>query len=574
MGDVPTPPAAGGQVSEGLPGLRLDELLTEVSDRLAEISATRDQLHGLLDAVVGIAGGLELPATLRRIVEAATRLVDAEYGALGVIGPDQSLSQFVYTGIDEATRQRIGHLPDGRGILGLLIDEPRPLRLHRIDEHPASYGFPPNHPPMATFLGVPVRVREEVFGNLYLTQKRGGDFTDDDERVVQALAAAAGVAIENARLYGEARRRQRWLEASSEISTALLSGTDPDEVLPLIAARARELAEADCTLLVLPDPVAPDERLVVTVADGADAAELRGLRAPIDGSVAGRVYRSGEGESVPDVSAADVADSLFGDAPAYGPALFVPLGGPPATGVLVAARRLGAHRVSVEATDVTTAFAGQAAVALRLAEAQRAQRRLAVYADRDRIARDLHDQVIQRLFATGMALESVTRQVGAAPLQAKLHRAVDDLDHTIRDIRATIFSLQNGGDAPIPLRQRLVAVVEETTADSGLAVDLHVSGPIDTLVPAAVADHFLAALREALSNAVRHAKASLVSVTVLAGEELRLEVADDGIGIGGDTRRSGLANLQQRAVELGGRLRTVPGLDGRGTCVHWAVPLR
>jgi signal transduction histidine kinase len=562
-------PSERERLSSGLSSLRLNELLHEVTDRLAEIAASRDQLHGLLDAVVGVASGLELPATLRRIVAAAVALVDAEYGALGVIGPDRSLDQFVSTGIDEATRQRIGHLPEGHGLLGLLIDDPRPVRLHRIDEHRASYGFPPNHPPMNTFLGVPVRVRDEVFGNLYLTEKRGGDFTADDEVVVQALAAAAGVAIENARLFEQTRRRQRWLEASNEIRAALLSGTDADEALLLVAARARELAGADAVLLLLPDPVAAGERLVVTVADGSDAADLRGARTPIDGSVTGRVYAGGQAEVVADI--ADGEPAFAGHA-GYGPALVLPLGGPQETGVLVVANRVGAAAFSPEATELTAAFAGQAALALRLAEAQRAQAQLALYADRDRIARDLHDQVIQRLFATGMALQSITRQV-PAPLQAKLHRAVDDLDHSIGDIRATIYGLQAAADDAQALRQQIVAVVEAVTGGSELELDLHVAGPVDTVVSADVSGHALAVLREALTNVVRHAKATTVAVSVAATDRLRIQVTDDGIGIPDGGRRSGLANLADRAARLGGTFQTGPDRHGAGTQLSWEVPL-
>jgi signal transduction histidine kinase len=555
--------------------LRLNEL-HEVTERLAEIAGSRDQLHGLLDAVVGVASGLELPATLRRIVEAAVTLADAEYGALGVIGTDRSLDQFVYIGIDEATRLRIGHLPEGHGILGLLIDDPRPVRLHRLADHPASFGFPPNHPPMNTFLGVPVRVRDEVFGNLYLTEKRGGDFTADDEVVVQALAAAAGVAIENARLFEQTRRRQRWLEASNEIRAALLSGTDADEVLLLIAARARELAAADAVLLLLPDPVAPKEQLVVTVADGADAADLRGLRMPIPESAAGRVYRTGEAEDVEAITATpEVAALESARLPhaRYGPALLAPLGGPGETGVLVVANSTGSAAVSAEARELTIAFAGQAALALRLAEAQRAQAQLALYADRDRIARDLHDQVIQRLFATGMALESISRQVTGAAAQAKLHRAVDDLDRTIRDIRSTIYALQTPLDQPRPVRQQILAVLEEATGDSGLELDLHVTGPIDTLLPPEVTAHALAVLREAATNVVRHAQATTVTVTVAAADRLCVGVTDDGTGIPDGGHRSGLANLADRAAQLGGTFTAGPAPTGAGTRLVWDVPL-
>jgi signal transduction histidine kinase len=557
------------RLSSGLSSLRLNELLHEVTDRLAEVAAGRDQLHGLLDAVVGVAGGLELAATLRRIVAAAVALVDAEYGALGVIGADRSLEQFVYTGIDEATRRRIGHLPEGHGILGLLIADPRPVRLHRIDEHPASFGFPPNHPPMNTFLGVPVRVRDEVFGNLYLTEKRGGDFTADDEVVVQALAAAAGVAIENARLFEQTRRRQRWLEASNEIRAVLLSGPDPEQALQLLAARARELADADAVLLLQPDPAAPAERLVVTVADGADAADLRGVRTPITGSTTGRVYTTGHPEAVADITAGEPA---FTGHAGYGPAAVLPLGGPAETGVLVVANRVGAAAFTPDAIELTTAFAGQAALALRLAEAQRAHAQLALYADRDRIARDLHDQVIQRLFATGMALQSLTRQV-PTPLQAKLHRAVDDLDHSIADIRATIYALHTAANDPPPLRQQIVALIDAATTGTTLHPDLHLTGPLDTLLTPELTNHTLAVLREALTNVVRHANATTVTITITATDHLNIQITDNGTGIPPNGRRSGLTNLAHRATQLGGTFHTHPNPHGTGTNLSWNVPL-
>jgi signal transduction histidine kinase len=393
--------------------------------------------------------------------------------------------------------------------------------------------------------------------------------------VVQALAAAAGVAIENARLFEQTRRRQRWLEASNEVRAALLSGTDTDEALRLIAARARELAAAHAVLLLQPDPIAPDERLVITVTDGAETADLRGLRVPIDASAAGRVFRTGRTEEVesvvgsPEVIAVEPA---FAARPGYGPALLVPLGGPSETGVLVVANQLGAARLSPEATELTVAFAGQAALALRLADAQRAQAQLALYADRDRIARDLHDQVIQRLFAAGMSLESITREVSGAAAQAKLHRAVTELDQSIRDIRSTIFALQAPVDEAPPLRRQIITVIDETTGASGLEVDLHVSGPVDTIVPAQVARHALAVLREATTNVVRHAKASTLGVTVVAADRLCVEVTDDGIGLLANGHRSGLANLADRATQLGGAFSAARASTG-GTRVVWDVPL-
>lgn len=237
-----------------LSGLRLREVLRDLQDRIELLIGTRDKMDGLLDAVLAVASGLELDATLRRIVQAAIELGEAKYGALGVLADDGSLSQFIYLGIDDEARQLIGHLPEGHGVLGVVIEEAKPLRLEEISAHPASAGFPAHHPPMHSFLGVPVRVRDEVFGRLYLTEKKNGEpFTDDDEVVVQALAAAAGIAIENAHLYEQARVRQQWLAATSEVTTELLGGTDPAEALDTIATRALELTGSDVTMLALPN---------------------------------------------------------------------------------------------------------------------------------------------------------------------------------------------------------------------------------------------------------------------------------------------------------------------------------
>lgn len=554
-----------------LSGLRLDDLLAEVQVRLTDLMVSRDHLHGLLDAVVAVGAGLDLAATLRQIVTAAATLADARYAALGVISEDKiQLREFITTGIDEPTRHKIGSLPSGRGVLGTLIRDPHPIRLADIANHPDSYGFPPNHPPMRTFLGVPIRVRDEVFGNLYLTEKRGGDFTADDEVLVRALAAAAGVAIENAGLFDQTRRRQRWLEASAEITTALLSGRDPEEVLPRIADSAKELLDADSTAIALADPDRSGETLVITVAAGHDADRLRGTRLPAEGSITGQVYRTGVSERLRNGEHPTVPLPVTGD----GPAVFVPLGGPgTALGTLIARNRPGGAEFSSESLTVITAFAGQAALALQLADAQRAQRQLAVYADRDRIARDLHDRVVQRLFATGMLLDSVLPQVRGADLQAKLHRAVDDLDHTIREIRATIFALMAAPDeAHRGLWQRLAAVVEQTTAGTGLSPSMQVNGPVDALVPDDIGEHAIAVMREALSNVVRHAKASTASVAVSAGDSLRIEVRDNGIGPPAPGRRSGLNNLAGRATELGGTLTLDPA-PGGGTQLVWEVPL-
>jgi len=276
-----------------LPHLQLDELLVELQGRLQAVLTTRDRMRGLLEAVVAIGSGLDLESALRRIVETAVGLVDATYGALGVIGEAKRLAEFIPVGLSQDQIGRIHHWPEGRGLLGLLIDDPRPLRLADITAHPASSGFPEGHPPMQGFLGVPVRVRNVVFGNLYLTGKRnGGEFSEDDEAVLVALGAAAGVAVENARLYEAARRQQRWIQASAEVTTRLLSGADPAEVLADVTRQARELSGADLAVLALPDESGRAMTISYADGDGADAA--RGLVLPAGESLSGLVLSTGK----------------------------------------------------------------------------------------------------------------------------------------------------------------------------------------------------------------------------------------------------------------------------------------
>ncbi|MFP5219145.1 MAG: GAF domain-containing protein [Actinomycetes bacterium] len=560
------------------PQLQLDDLLTELQARLAEVLRTRDRVHGLLEAVMAVGSDLDLQTVLRRIVEAAVRLVDAEYGALGVIGGDGFLAQFITVGVDEEQAARIGSLPHGHGILGVLIRDPKPLRLDDLTEHEAAYGFPRNHPVMRTFLGVPIRVRDEVFGNLYLTEKRGGSvFDGEDEAVVTALAAAAGVAIENARLYESTRRRERWVAANAEISTALLSGTGAEEVLPLVATRALELAGADTALVAVPSGDDRD-RLVVEAAVGVDGERLTGHAVGEPGSVLGEVRASGN----PAVLAAvDGPHALSADR-SVGSAVVVPLGSADGTddrGVLVVAGPVGGDPVDPDCLTELQVFAAHASLALELAARRREAERLSVYEDRDRIARDLHDVVIQRLFATGMTLESASRMIGqSAPAVAgKVRGAVDDLDATIREIRASIYALQTAPlEQPVTVRSRILELVDAATEQLGFAPTLQISGLVDTGLEPEVAEQLLAVLREALSNAARHARASsvLVSLDVDPASGARLVVSDDGIGIGSDTRRSGLANMARRAEDLGGSFEVGPAGPDGGTEVVWSVPGR
>lgn len=553
-----------------LPQLRLDDLLAELQSRVAAVLATRDRVHALLDAVVSIESDLELDTVLHRIVEAAAALVDARYGALGVIGQDDRLSRFVTVGISEEEIKAIGSWPTGQGILGLLIKEPASIRLADLSTHPASSGFPPAHPPMRRFLGVPVRVRDEVFGNLYLTEKAGGgEFDKDDESVVAALATAAGVAIENARLYEEARRRERWREASAEVSTSLLSGTVPAEVLTLVARRAREICDAGYAMVAL----AEGEELTVQAADGEHADALAGRRLRIDDVLAGRVFRTGESLLLAD--AGEAAREVRSPPPVPLEAvLIVPMGtGREVRGVLAVANAPGRPAFTRSAQRLLEAFAAQAAVAIELAERRRDAERLVLLEDRDRIAKDLHDTVIQRLFATAMTLMSAMKMTDRPDVAVRVQRAVDDLDETIRQIRSTIFALQAVPGAHPALRERILEVVQGATESLGFAPAVRLEGLLDTAVSAETGEHLVAVLQEALSNVVRHAHARHVHVTVDAGDSLVLVVEDDGTGIPPCGRRSGLRNLAERARTLGGSFE-IRDREGGGSVLDWRVPLR
>ena len=573
-------PDASGR-PELLPQLRLDELLAELQGRLQAVLATRDRMRGLLEAVVAISSGLDLESTLRRIVETAIELVDATYGALGVIGEGQ-LAEFIPVGLSDEEIGRIDHWPAGRGLLGLLIKDPRPLRLARISEHAESSGFPAGHPAMGSFLGVPVRVRDEVFGNLYLTNKRGGgEFTDDDEAVLVALGAAAGVAVENARLYSAARRSQRWMQASAEVTTALLSGADPAEVLARITSQARDLSDADLAVLALPDEEA--RGLTVAYADGDGAQAVRGLVLPTGQSLSGQVLATGDPVTSTDFAGDERASTAARAAMSHvGPAVIFPLGAPGSRrGVLTIGRRHGRAPFPAAEASFAASFAAQAGVALELAASRAEAERLSVYEDRDRIARDLHDLVIQRLYATGMSLQGTMPMISRPEVAGRVSRAVDDMDQTIREIRGAIFALQaRDTGRPSDPRADIVRLAGEMTAVLGFAPSLRLGAGLRTLNSEELTGQVLIVLREALSNVARHAGASRAGVTVDVDQDgvLSVIVTDDGTGLPpGDGRRSGLRNLADRAAKLGGELLLTPAEPNAprpGTRLEWRVPTR
>jgi len=570
MPDPPTSSAPSRSVGAPLAGLQLDELLRELMDRLTEITKTRDRLQSLLDAVVAVGAGLELEGTLQRIVQTAVDLVDARYGALGVLG-DEGLSEFVYVGIDRETRAKMGHLPEGKGLLGHLIEHPVPIRVPDVSVHPSSVGFPPNHPPMRSFLGTPVRLRDAVFGNIYLTEKKGAaEFTPDDAVVLEALAAAAGVAIENARLFEQAVLRERWLQASGEVNSLLSTGGSSDAALKLIVTRTQELSRSKAALILLAD-------------DNGANLTVRAAAGDVDDDIVGVAIASAE-LAVTDVLMVDeptiiedfalhVQDATvkFGD---YGPANVVPLGSAATVnGVLLALREKGDEQFAREVLPMLTSFADQAALALEWADRQRQQRLLDVLADRDRIAGDLHDHVIQRLFAAGMNLQATVAQITNSNARGRVTHVVSQLDETVREIRTSIFDLHTTAeDNPSSLRRKMLDAVTELGAEAERSPAVRISGAVDSLVTGAIAENALAVVQEGVSNAVRHAHATDITVTVEAGADFVIDVSDDGIGMPADVARSGLLNVERRATACGGTASVLPGPNG-GTRLVWRVPL-
>ncbi|MGW4936542.1 GAF domain-containing protein [Streptomyces sp. NPDC004166] len=565
-----------GPAEQYLPKLRLDELLDELQARIDAARGTQDRVHRLLEAVLSVGRELDLPQALRSIVEAAVVLVDAEYGALGVIGDDRMLSEFLTIGVGDEEREKIGALPSGHGILGELIRHPEPLRLAELSDHPASYGFPDHHPPMHSFLGVPIRVRDKVFGNLYLTEKRAAaEFDAEDEAVLATLAVAAGVAIENARLYEETRLRERLLRASSQVTSALLSGAPSADVLELIVEQARGIVSADVGMIA--ERVAGEEVLRPLFAVGAEAERRRGLVMSGQDGFVEAAFSTAEPVISPDIQQDPRIDQGSVLWAGLGSVVGVPLvASGKSIGVLVLGRTAGRTPFTDTDAGPLLGFAGQAALALELAERRRDAEQIALLQDRDRIARDLHDLAIQRLFAAGMTLQSTQRFVDHPEAAERLSRTVDDLDETIKIIRSTIFGLRahGGGPEKAGLRRRVSEAVQVSAGTLGFTPALRIEGLVDTDVPGDVADHALAVLGEALSNAARHSGANSADVHLrFAGGELTLTVADDGCGVPQGVARSGLRNLEERADALGGTL-TVGDRPGGGTRLVWRVPVR
>jgi len=548
-----------------VPRLELDQLLMQLMDRADDVLATQGRLRGLLRANALVAGELSLPVVLRQIVTAARDLLGARYAALGVLGRDGGLEQFVHAGMDDELVARVGDLPYGRGILGLLISEPVPIRLPDLSAHPASAGFPPGHPPMTGFLGVPVRIGEEIFGNLYLTEhSRGGEFTADDEELAIALAAAAGAAIANARRFAESERRRRWLDASAELTPRLLSaGAGASHTL--IAEYAAAAAEADFAALTVPH--GPDQVIVAGVA-GELTAGMMNRMAPLADSLTGQAIRTGQPGLVTGDRCQAAAAALGADT---GPLVVVPLAaGEQVRGALMLGRLAAHARFTETDLDMAISFAGHAAVAMELAQARIDQIILAQAEDHDRIAGDLHDHVIQELFALGMRLEGHAARSDRVAAE-RINGYVDTLDEVIKNIRTSIFGLQRPLRAPAGLPARIMEIIEEHTPQLGFTADVSFVGPLDPGPGETLAHDILAVTRESLSNCARHAHATAVSVSLALRDELvTLDITDNGRGLGTPARSSGLSSMRRRAERNGGTFQLSTPASG-GTCLSWTA---
>ncbi|APA77319.1 GAF domain-containing sensor histidine kinase [Mycobacterium avium subsp. hominissuis] len=545
-------------------------------NRFDELAAARDQTEKLLRVIAEIGAGLDLDATLHRIISAARELTSAPYGALAVRDRHANLISFVHEGMDAETVRRIGHHPVGKGLLSLsLLDTPA-LRMDDLTAHPAAAGFPEHHPAMRAFLAVPITIRGAVFGNLYLTHvDEARVFSDADEMAARALAFAAAVAIDNAQVFERERMSVKWIEASREITTALLSRTEPHRrPMQLIAERACALTDAEQAIVLVPaDPGEPGnpevDTLVVSAAVGLPAADVLGQRVPVRGSTSGAVFKSGE-PLITDEFRYPI--QAFTDA-GRRPAIVMPLRArDEVVGVIAIARGTEQPPFDESYLDLVRDFATHAAIALALAAAREDARQLAVLADRERIAHDLHDHVIQRLFAAGMDLQGTLARARSPEVADRLNRTLDDLQTIIEEIRTTIFALRSPAAVAGDFRHRIQRVIAELTENRDLVTTVRMDGPM-TAVGAELAEHAEAVTAEAVSNAVRHSGASRLTVQIGVADMFTLDVIDNGRGIAsGNTRRSGLANMTRRAEQLGGSCE-ISSPPGGGTRVHWTAPL-
>jgi len=557
-------------------------------------AATADLMHAVLE----LTAELDLTSLLGRFVDVTTSLTGARYGAINILDERGTSTTFVQSGFSEAVVAFLDHPPRAVGVLGQIPDR-GVLRLDDLTRHPAFGGLPTGHPSMGSFLGVAVRVRAEVFGYLYLADKRGG-FDDEDEDVVLALGAAAGVAIQNAQLVAAADRRERWLAAGQDITTMLLEGADEEDVLTRVAWSAREVDGADTCVLVLPGM---GDELVMEIVDGRGGGELLGLTMARTGH-AWESFLTGSGVVVP--SLATAREPQLAPLRQFGPALYAPLRtGGRSVGVLMLLRCVGANPFTPADLAMSQTFAAQAALALELADARRTEDAAALRDERARIARDLHDMAIQQLFATGMQLETVRQRAERdvdVELTGVLGQALESVDSSVQQIRVIVHELHDPDDAA-SLVDRLARECSLARIGLGFTPTLVITSDgaevrrtgvagsveadtaqgfaerLDDVIGADRADDVVAVTREGLANAARHAHSSAVTVRVVvdgSGPEgsVQIEVEDDGDGVSqARVRHSGTKNLAARAQQEGGTFTLGPPPSGRGTLLSWRAPL-
>ena len=510
---------------------------------------TGNGAQALLNAIMAVSSDLDLHSILNQIVASACDVTHAERGFLGVLGENGQLIDYVVHGFTEDEVKAMGDLPFGLG----LISNPHPLRLRGLGDHPEAYGFPANHPPGESFLSMPVRIGDSVFGNLYLSQKADGEhFTNGDESRVDALARVAGLMVRNARRYAVSERRREWVEASAEIAESLHDATRIDETLSLIVSGARRVSRAALVAVVR----RTDGGFEVPACSGSPSATLPVLLDLFSDEI-DTVRQSGE-----------LLTCLYdGD----GTAVIVPLTAQLSDqGVMLAILERGRGQLLDEDRELVSSFVAHASLALDRAQAIVDRHELMLVNDRDRIARDLHDLVIQRLFATGLQLQGARRFSPTSEGQDRIDTAVTELDQAIRDIRSTIYELQHGNDSTP--RADLNNLIREYADTLGFTPQIRVIGALDSLVNRTLADQLLAVAREALSNCARHAEARACLVEVEVDSDwLLLRVTDNGQGVDEEVRESGLRNLRRRAEQLGGEM-TLEGIQPSGTCLSWRVP--
>lgn len=561
--------AAGIHFPDG-PKLELENLLAQLISRADEVMATQARLRNLITATNSVVGDLDLPTVLRNIAESARKLVNARYAAMGVIGADGHLEQFIHVGMDPSVADQIDHLPEGKGLLGALIEDPQPVRLRSLAADQRSSGFPANHPPMTSFLGVPIRVRDEVYGNLYLTDQVGGEFSADDEELIQALAASAGIAIANARLFEESRFQERWSNALAQVNRHMLEN-DEDAGIDILTQQLLELTTADlvCVLRAVPER----DTLLVNRAVGLGSAELLDATFAFEGSVAQSVIEDGSPRTF-DRSQSHPSTGFLSQS-GMAQALFVPFDiSDDERGLLVVARneeQLPFHNLDIE---LASSFADQATLAVQRSRSRSDQQKMEILEDRSRIARDLHDHVIQRLFAAGLSLQAVASGLSPSPAATKIVTQISEIDDTIAQIRQTIFALKsNSASTAGGLRARLREVIEKVADQFVSPPKIRFLGPVDLMSDHGATDDVVAVVTESLANIVRHAGADSVSISVSAAAgQLSVDVVDDGVGLVGDLHFSGLSNLRNRAEARNGEL-SVEDVKPHGTHLTWSIPV-